>query len=122
VAAAVLIRQPVLTSLSYPGTTHADPAALRRHVEALAAHRHSEYIANAFRAAGAQVTEQPFTARKKTYRNVIATLGHGDPLIVVGAHYDAYDDLPGADDNASGAAGLIHWGGCWRIRAPHLPR
>lgn len=109
-AAAVLIRQPVLTSVAFPGATHADPATLRRHVEALAAHRSPDYIANAFRGTGAHVTEQSFTARRKTYRNVIATFGHGDPLLVIGAHYDAFDDLPGADDNASGAAGLLELG------------
>jgi hypothetical protein len=43
VAAAVLIRQPVLTSIAFPGATHADPATLRRHVEALAAHRSPDY-------------------------------------------------------------------------------
>lgn len=27
--------------------------------------------------------------------------------IIVGAHYDVYGDLPGADDNASAVAGLL---------------
>jgi|ERR1700682_6372197 len=110
VAAAVLIRQPALTSLPFPGATHADAATLRRHVEALAGHRSPDYIANAFRADGATAIEQPFTARHKIYRNVIATFGRGDPLLIIGAHYDAFDDLPGADDNASGAAGLLELG------------
>jgi Zn-dependent M28 family amino/carboxypeptidase len=110
VAAAVLIRQPVLTSLPFPGAIHANTATLRRHVEALAAHRSPDYVAAAFRTAGIHVTEQTFVARGKTYRNVIATFGHGDPLLVIGAHYDAFDDLPGADDNASGAAGLLELG------------
>jgi Zn-dependent M28 family amino/carboxypeptidase len=44
----------------------------------------------------------------KTYRNVVAVFGpETRELIVVGAHYDAAGDLPGADDNASGVAGLI---------------
>lgn len=110
VAAAVLIRQPVLISLPYPGANHADPDTLRRHVDALALHRSPDYIADAFRAAGVHVTEQAFIARGKTYRNVIATFGRGDPLLVIGAHYDAFDNLPGADDNASGAAGLLELG------------
>jgi Zn-dependent M28 family amino/carboxypeptidase len=43
-----------------------------------------------------------------TFQNVIATHGPNDaPIIVVGAHYDAYGGLPGADDNASGVAGLL---------------
>ena len=115
-AAAVLIRQPTFTSLPFPGSARSDASTLHRHVDALAAHRSPEYLANAFRAEGAQVTEQSFVARRKTYRNVIATFGHGDPLIVVGAHYDAFDDLPGADDNASGAAGLLELGRLLALR------
>jgi Zn-dependent M28 family amino/carboxypeptidase len=44
----------------------------------------------------------------KSYRNVIAQLGPDTAeRIVVGAHYDTAGPLPGADDNASGVAGLI---------------
>lgn len=106
-AAAGVIRQPVFTSLPYKSDEHADPAALRRHVEALAAGRSPGYIADAFRASAANVVEQDFVARRRTYRNVIATFGHGDPLTVIGAHYDAFDNLPAADDNASGVASLL---------------
>ncbi len=46
-----------------------------------------------------------------SYRNVIARVGPAvGPLVVVGAHYDAMGEFgpnPGADDNASGAAGLV---------------
>ena len=75
--------------------------------------RAAAYIANAFRRAGAEVYEQPFRARGRVYRNVIARFGPRDwhrPLLVVGAHYDAFGEsgaLPGADDNASGIAGLL---------------
>src|SRR5258706_13186786 len=93
--AAGLIRQPVLTSLPYTADQHADPLALRRHVEALTAQRSSDYIAEAFRSAGAAVVEQSYVARGRTWRNVIARFGRSgarhDPLIVVGAHYDAFD-------------------------------
>ncbi len=37
---------------------------------------------------------------------LIRVAGRGS-RVVVGAHYDAYADTPGADDNASGVAGLI---------------
>jgi len=33
--------------------------------------------------------------------------GTSDEIVIVGAHYDAIDDLPGADDNASGVAALL---------------
>ena len=65
------------------------------------------YIAQQFRDAGiTDVREQVYD--QGNYRNVIATLNAGDKeRIVVGAHYDACGPMPGADDNASGTAGLI---------------
>lgn len=42
------------------------------------------------------------------YRNVVARIGDTTkPSIIIGAHYDSYSDLPGADDNASGVVGMI---------------
>lgn len=69
------------------------------------------YIADHFKQAGAAVEMQEFEANDRVYKNVIATFGPATPSrIVVGAHYDAYGELPGADDNASGVAGLIELG------------
>jgi len=54
------------------------------------------------------VTYQPIEMDRRFYRNVIARFGpDGQERIVVGAHYDVYEDFPGADDNASGVGGLI---------------
>lgn len=62
-------------------------------------------------AAGGRVTEQLYEVQGRTYRNVLARFGPSSPSrVVVGAHYDAADDLPGADDNASGVAGLLELG------------
>lgn len=70
--------------------------------------RIAAYVREAFVAAGGRVSEQPFTANGRTYRNVIASFGReAGERIVVGAHYDAFGPLPGADDNASGVAGLL---------------
>ena len=56
----------------------------------------------------AVVRDQPFEARGATYRNVTALIGpEGGERVVVGAHYDAAGPYPGADDNASGVAGLL---------------
>src|SRR4051812_18670797 len=101
-----VVPQPTFTTPPFSSPERADPAALRRHVEALAAHRSADHLAEAFRATGARVIEQSFVARKKTYRNIIATFGQGDPVLVIGAHYDVFNGLPGADDNASGTAAL----------------
>jgi Zn-dependent M28 family amino/carboxypeptidase len=70
--------------------------------------RTAVYVRNEFEQARGMVSEQLFEMEGKTYRNVIATFGPDTgERIVVGAHYDACGDLPGADDNASGVAGLI---------------
>jgi Zn-dependent M28 family amino/carboxypeptidase len=58
--------------------------------------------------AGGMVTDQPFQVGGATYRNVSALFGPDTrERIVVGAHYDTAGPLPGADDNASGVAGLL---------------
>ncbi|HYR28634.1 MAG TPA: M28 family peptidase, partial [Thermoanaerobaculia bacterium] len=61
------------------------------------------------RRSGAIVTFQPFN--RDRYRNVIARFGpEQGRALIVGAHYDAFTatgNLPGADDNASGTAGLL---------------
>lgn len=68
----------------------------------------ADYIAMHFRNAGAEVEFQEFGVESRHYRNVIARFGVGNiSKVVIGAHYDAYEELPGADDNASGIAALI---------------
>ena len=70
------------------------------------------YIREHFAASGARVTEQPFEAAGQMYRNVIASFGpEAGERIVIGAHYDAYQRYPAADDNASGVAGLLELAG-----------
>ncbi len=98
-----------------------DPAVLRAHVDALVTRfsprsldhpenleRAAASLADALRATGARVTEQAYRAADRTYRNVLAELGPDTAeRIVVGAHYDTAGDQPGADDDASGVAGLL---------------
>jgi Zn-dependent M28 family amino/carboxypeptidase len=134
-AAYWITTQPLVTPRrSTPPTV--EPARLAAHVRQLSeslyprSFDHPEklnaaasYIAEEFRKTGARVEEQYFTAQSK-YRNIIARFGPDTgPLIIVGAHYDSYGDAsrgakfpsgfdrethtPGADDNASGVAGLI---------------
>ena len=83
----------------------------------------ADYIKKHFEQNSTRVHEQTFVVRGKTYRNIIARFGpeNGIPIIV-GAHYDSYGNpaaapedsdysphshTPGADDNASGIAGLL---------------
>lgn len=115
------VTQPLLPSARTPEAPPVDPARLEAHVRMLsqtlaprdAAHpegmaRAADYVRGEFERAGAGVSEQPFVAAGRSYRNVVAAFGPGaGERVVVGAHYDAAGPLPGADDNASGVAGLI---------------
>lgn len=68
----------------------------------------ADYIGAHFTNAGAVVQSQSVPAHGRQYRNVIARFGVGQgSKLVVGAHYDACGETPGADDNASGVAALI---------------
>jgi hypothetical protein len=101
---------------------HVDPQRLREHVETLSetlAPRHctatanldrcAAYILDGFRSSSPTSSGfQTYVAAGRVYRNVFAMFGTGaGPRVVVGAHYDTCGDTPGADDNASGVAGLI---------------
>lgn len=70
----------------------------------------ARYIKNIFCQYDFTVSEQVYTAKKHTVKNIIAeTRGttRPDEIIVIGAHYDTVFGSPGADDNASGIAGLL---------------
>lgn len=75
-------------------------------------HEHLEraaaYIQRALEASGADVSIQEVVVEGTRYRNAIAKFGSPTgPVRVIGAHYDSHGDTPGADDNASGVAGLL---------------
>ncbi len=58
---------------------------------------------------GLQTSLDPFTYSGSTYYNVVATIPgrtRPDDIYVIGAHYDSVNN-PGADDNASGVAGVL---------------
>jgi hypothetical protein len=69
----------------------------------------ADYILDVFKNSGAEdFYEQEYFIEGVRYRNIIARFGPlSGPVIVVGAHYDVYGPFPGADDNASGTAGLL---------------
>jgi Zn-dependent M28 family amino/carboxypeptidase len=114
------ITQPGVRPIATPPVA-VDETALRTHVAMLSHSFHprsylhpanldraADYIAERFRAVGARTDEQRYVVEGRTFRNLIARFGPDDgPLLVIGAHYDSWDDTPGADDNASGVAGLL---------------
>jgi Zn-dependent M28 family amino/carboxypeptidase len=68
----------------------------------------ANYISESLSASGGRVTQQLFEVHGNEYKNIVAAFGPtGGEVIVVGAHYDAEGENPGADDNASGVAGLL---------------
>ncbi|MDX5422975.1 MAG: M28 family peptidase [Hymenobacteraceae bacterium] len=83
----------------------------------------ADYIKHVFEQLNCKVTEQPFEVDGKTYRNIIASFdGESDEeRIVVGAHYDVCGEQPGADDNASGIAGLLETARLLHEHKPILP-
>ena len=67
----------------------------------------ASYIRRQFESIG-DVNEDEYTVWGIPYRNISVVVGPATPeRVVIGAHYDSFDGLPGADDNASGVAGLI---------------
>ncbi|MGH9557090.1 MAG: M28 family peptidase [Terriglobales bacterium] len=126
------LTQPVFVSSGSQAPPASLPGRLRTHVETLAGFaprdldhpanldRAAAYIGNEFRKAGGDVSEQSFVVDRQEYRNVIARFGpKSEEILVVGAHYDAFDRFPGADDNASGVAGLIEL--AYLLGQPKLP-
>ena len=123
-----LVTQPLFLGGGSP-TAHVtppvNPALLRDHVQTLVARYYprdiehpanldavARYISDRLHEAGGRVEDQVFLVDGTAYRNVIARFG---PLtrerVVIGAHYDVFGVNPGADDNASGVAGLIELAG-----------
>ncbi len=120
-AVVVYMTQPIGCVRRRDPLVRVDPERLRAHVRALcetmaprtAAHpenldRAAEYVRRHLAEAGADASIAPFTAEGREYKNVVARVGpRTAERIVVGAHYDAAEAGIGADDNASGVAGLI---------------
>jgi len=127
------LTQPLLNDPSPLSTYAVDPSLLKQHVEKLSqelgprdeAHienldRVAAYIKEEFQITGARVSEQPYRIEGKSYRNVIAQFGPtSGKRLVIGAHYDTAGPLPGADDNASGVAGLLELA---RLLDQHPPK
>lgn len=68
----------------------------------------ANYIKNEFILHSDRVELQKYRIDNKEYKNVIVSFGpENGERIIVGAHYDVCETQPGADDNASGVAGLL---------------
>lgn len=96
-------------------------ARIRSHILAIQGIRHplvapqalekaGNYIYTQFQTIGYETTWHEFEADERIYKNIIATQpGSQFPQerVIILAHYDTVKATPGADDNASGIAGLL---------------
>lgn len=125
------VTQPGVRAIASPDAA-IDPAALERHVRMLSSTLHprsfdnpekldaaAEYIRSEFAAMGVSAEAQVYEVEGKPVRNLVARFGPASgPLMVIGAHYDSCGDTPGADDNASGVAGLLELARALAARPP----
>lgn len=120
VAVCLIVTQPTMAVEQHPLTFPDIRGALEAHVRKMSEEfppRSDDtdkldvtaaYIRSEFGRTGGKLRDQEYTVWGIPYRNVSLLLGPGTgKRIVVGAHYDTADGLPGADDNASGVAALI---------------
>ena len=113
----------LLTSNNYAETvTKANPAYLKMYMNNIVggkyAYRNYRNIAELNRVAawikgqmkqfGIECSYQNYSVDRQTYRNVVCPLNlNQTKKIIVGAHYDVFGEQDGADDNASGVAGVL---------------
>lgn len=118
----IYLAQPTLKKNARSSET-VSPEKLENHVRTLSVDYHprhhqevenlnkcAAFISDHFKQAGARARYQGFAVRKDTFKNVVGVFNEGaEETIIIGAHYDScYENItPGADDNASGVAGLI---------------
>ena len=112
----------------------ADPDTLKRYVRKLsedlvprdAGHPENlnnvaSWIGKQFQRYSEKVSFQPYQADSLSVKNVRAFFGPSTgSRIVVGAHYDVAGPYPGADDNASGVAGLLELARLFGTEQPPL--
>ncbi len=82
----------------------------RGYLQLDALNKTADYIKSEFSRYGYIVFEQSYEVEEHTYRNIFVEIrGEKSPdkTLIVGAHYDTVIGTPGADDNASGIAGLL---------------
>ncbi len=128
----VVVMQPVFTSHSTQ-ENHTSVKNLKSHVTMLSQtivkrYSHEENLDKkaAFISADiAQYTvnfnEQIYDVDGKAYKNIVVTYDGREKncgTTIIGAHYDTYDYLPGADDNSSGTAGLLELVRLFSLKPP----
>lgn len=92
----------------------------------------AEFIQAELKKTTQRIEIQNYQVDSEKFHNIIAHFGptidltasyeNGSPKpIIIGAHYDAYDNTMGADDNASGVAGLLELARMFAENPPTVP-
>lgn len=85
-----------------------DSEIYRNHKNIIELNRVASWLKIQMKQFGIPCKDQAYNVDRQTYKNVVCTLNVGQTeKIIVGAHYDVYGDQEGADDNASGVAGVL---------------
>ena len=69
-----------------------------------------DYIFEQMNRSSLDVNQLNFSFNGQSFSNIVAEKKgqeYEDQIIIIGAHYDTVEDSPGADDNATGIAGLL---------------
>lgn len=95
----------------------------RNHENLISLNKNADFIEKKFAEYGYKPFKQKYTFNELEYKNIITSIGPKDaPRFIVGAHYDVYGNQPGADDNASGVAGLLGFNNSGQINPAYNNR
>jgi hypothetical protein len=93
----------------------------RNYANIVSLNKAADFILNEFQRYGYSPLEQKFKVDGNEYRNIIASYGpETAQRFIVGAHYDVAGEKPGADDNASGVAGLLALADLFKKHSPKI--
>jgi Zn-dependent M28 family amino/carboxypeptidase len=130
-AVAALLALAWWYALMVPGRPYAGPLSpatgdeqdlatrLKGHVVAIASVPHNvkhypaleraaQHIERTLEGLGYAINRQVFTVAGRPVRNIEVEAQSAEaPSLVVGAHYDSYDNAPGANDNGTGVAAVL---------------
>lgn len=129
----LIVRQPTFKKIQYNFSVKCDPQKLKEHVEFFSLvvpprnHRFEKgleetrkYIYDVFSKYGNDINIDEWSKNENVFKNISLRIGNSNRrLLVIGAHYDVWGDFPGADDNASGVAGLLELA---RLFSYHKPK
>jgi hypothetical protein len=94
----------------------------RNHLNTDALNETASYIFSVFEKYCDTVYYQNYDVNGITYKNVVARMGkQNKKRLVIGAHYDVAGNQPGADDNASGVAGLLELARLLKVETLEFP-